>query len=65
MDRKPQSLTELVAIAEQYLTAHNKKLSSRDLNSKKSICASRQEMKNTDASSATTKRIKRFNCWKL
>ena len=43
MERKPQSLREFAAIAEQYLTAHNKKLSSRDFNAKKSISAQDQK----------------------
>ena len=58
MERKPQSLRELAAIAEQYLTAHNKKLSSQDFNAKKSIGAPRPEGKIPDASPAMTGSIK-------
>ena len=62
MERKPQSLVELAEIGEQYLTVHNKKLSSREFNSKMSACVSRSEVKNTDF--ATTGNIKCFNCKK-
>ena len=62
IERKPQSLRELAAIAEQYLTAHNKKLSSRNFNAKKNVGTSRQEGKISDVFPATTKSIKYFSC---
>ena len=57
---KPQSLRELVAIVEQYLTAHNKKLPSRDFNAKKGVGAPRPESKNADVFPTTTGSIKCF-----
>ena len=65
MERKSQSLRELVAIAEQYLTAYYKKLSIRDFSSKKSVSAPRQEVKDSDVSSETTRGIKCFIWEKL
>ena len=65
MEKKPQSLQELAAIAEQYLTAHNKKLSSRDFNAKKSIGAQRPEGKIPDIAPTTTVSIKCFSCGKV
>ena len=65
MERKPQSFGELAAIAEQYLTAHNKKLSSRDFNAKKSIGAPRPEGKSPDVSPTTARNIKCFSCGKV
>ena len=65
MEWKPQSLRELAAIAEQYLTAHNNKLSSRDFNSKKSDRAIRSEVKNMDACFAKIGDLKCFNCGKI
>ena len=65
MERKFLSFRELAAIAEQYQTAHNKKLSSQDFNSKKSACALVSDVKNTDAFSATSRNLKGFNCEKL
>ena len=65
MERKPQSFRELAAIAEQYLTAHNKKLSSRDFNAKKSVGAPRPEGKIPDVSPTTTGSIKCFSCRRL
>ena len=53
------------AIAEQYLTAHNKKLSSRDFSAKKSVGAPRPEGKISDISPTTTGSIKCFNCGKV
>ena len=47
-----------MAIAEQYLTVHIKKLASRDFNSRNSACASRTEVRDTNASSAMTEDIK-------
>ena len=60
MERKLQSFRELAAIAEQYLTAHNKKLSSRDFNLKKSASASGPASRNTDTSFATTRGLSHF-----
>ena len=51
--------------AEQYLTAHNKKLSSRDFNVKRSVGAPRPEDKIPDISPATTENIKCFSCGKV
>ena len=65
MKRKPQSLRELAAIAEQYLTAHNKKLSSRDFSAKKTVGAPRPEGKIPDISPTTTGSIKCFDCGKI
>ena len=65
MECKPQSLRELAAIAENYLTAHNKKLSNRDFNAKKIIGAPRPEGKIPDVSPTTTGSIKCFNCGKV
>ena len=65
MKRKPQSLRELAAIAEQYLTAHNKKLSSRDFNANAKKNAPRSEGKISDISPTTTGSIKCFNCGKV
>ena len=62
---KSHSLGELAAIAEQCLTAHNKKLSGRDFNAKKSIGASRPEGKIPDVSPTTTGSIKCFSCERL
>ena len=66
MERKLKSLRdrELVIIAEQYLTVHNKKLANRDFKAEKSACAPRLEVKNTDASFETGG-IKCFNCRNL
>ena len=63
MERKPQSLRELAAIAKQYLTAHNKKLSNRD--AKKSVGAPRPEGKISDVSPTSTGSIKCFGCGKV
>ena len=52
MEKKPQSIRELATIAEQYST-DNMKLLSRDLNSKKSACAPRLEVKSMDNSFVT------------
>ena len=65
MECKPQSLRELATIAEQYLTTHNKKFSSRNFNAKKSICAPRPEGKSPDVSPRTTGSIKCFSCGKM
>ena len=65
MKKKTHSLRQLAAVAEQYLAGKNKKLSSRDFNLKKSACALRPTVKNADASSATRKGLKYFNCRKL
>ena len=65
MKKKTHSLRQLAAVAEQYLAGKNKKLSSRDFNLKKSACALRPIVKNADASSATRKGLKYFNCRKL
>ena len=62
--KKTQSLRQLAAVAEQYLAGQNKKLSGRDFNLK-SACALRPTVKNADASSATKKGLKCFNCRKL
>ena len=59
---KPQSLKELAAIAKQYLTVYNKKQSSCDFTSKKSVCSPKSKVKNSDTFSATTKGIKCFHC---
>ena len=64
MERKPQSLRELAAIREQYLTAYNKKLLSRRFNSK-SDRAIRPKVKNTNACFAKTGGLKCFNCRKI
>ena len=61
MERKYQSLRELAAIAEQHLTAYNRKLSSRDFNAKKTACASRPKRKNLNASSAMIRGLKSFS----
>ena len=65
MKRKLQNLRELAAIAEQYLTAHNKKLSIRDFSSKKRALSPRPKGKILDASPATTEGIKCFSCEKF
>ena len=65
MERKSQSLRELAAIAEQYLTAHNKKLSSRDFNAKKSIGTPSPEGKIPNVSPTTTESKKCFSCGKV
>ena len=58
-------LRELAAIAQKYLTAHNKKLSSRYFSAKKSVGAPRPEGKIPDISPTTTGNIKCFNCGKV
>ena len=63
--QRPQSLRELAAIAEQYLTAHNKKLSNRDFNSKKNVSAPRPEGKILDVFPSTTGDIKCFSSGRL
>ena len=65
MKKKTQSLRQLAEVEEQYLAGQNKKLSGWDFNWKKSACALRPTVKNTDASSATRKGLKCFNCKKL
>ena len=65
MERKPQSLRELAAIAENYLTAHDMKLSSRNFNAEKSVGAPRPEGKTPDVSPAAIEGIKCFSCGRL
>ena len=65
IEKKFQNLRELATIAEQYLTADNKKLSSRDFSSRKSVGAARPEGKILDVSSATTECIKCFSSGKM
>ena len=65
IEKKFQRFRELAAIVEQYLTAYNKKLSSRDFNSKKSACALIPEVKNANAFSATIGDLKGFCCENL
>ena len=65
MERKPQNLRKLTAIAEQYLTKHNKKLLIWDFNTRKSSCALKSEVKNTNAFFAATGDINCFNCEEL
>ena len=65
MESKHKDLRELAARAGQYLTAHNRKLSSRDVSAKKSVGAPRLEGKIPDISSTTKGNIKCFNCGKV
>ena len=65
MERKPQSLRELAAIAGKYLIAHNKKLSGRDFNAKKSVGTPRPEDKIPDVSPTTTRSVKCFSYGKM
>ena len=77
MEKQLQSLKKLTAIAKQYLTAHHKKLTSCDFNSKKYACASRSEVKNVACesemffakvkkeASATARGLRWFNCGRL
>ena len=65
MESKHKDLRELAASAGQYLTAHNRKLSSRDVSAKKSVGAPRLEGKIPDISSTTKGNIKCFNCGKV
>ena len=65
MESKHQDLRELAASAGQYLTAHNRKLSSRDVSAKKSFGAPRLEGKIPDISPTTKGNIKCFNCGKV
>ncbi len=60
MERKPKDLKEMAAIADQYLTAHNKKLSSRDSYSKKGV--QKSEVKNADASTSQDGGFKCYSC---
>ena len=65
MEWKPQILRELAAIVENYMTAHNKKLSSQDFNAEKSVGAPNPDSKTPDVSPAAIGGIKYFSCGRL
>ena len=65
MEWKPQSLREFAAIAENYLTAHDMKLSSQNFNAEKNVGAPRPEGRTPDVPLAATEGIKCFSCGRL